>query len=122
MTIHNSRFDLFPLTTQDLWFVTSCFWEGNSGTLDEIDNFILRDQKGGLHVLLNTEDECTTILSNLGKCPHSDIAEHPRILTPWTRVLLEKLTGSAASQEIPRIFGTRRFLTVLTSARHLSLS
>ena len=30
--------------------------------------------------------------------------------TPWTRVLLEKLTGSAASQEIPRIFGTRRFL------------
>ena len=30
--------------------------------------------------------------------------------------------GSAASQEIPRIFGTRRFLTALTSARHLSLS
>ena len=24
-------------------------------------------------------------------------------LTPWRRVLLEKLTGSAASQEIPRI-------------------
>ena len=24
-------------------------------------------------------------------------------LTPWSRVLLEKLTGSAASQEIPRI-------------------
>ena len=44
------------------------------------------------------------------------------ILTPWSRVLLEKLTRSAASQEIPRIFGTRRFLTVLTSARHLSLS
>ena len=44
------------------------------------------------------------------------------LLTPWSRVLLEKLTGSAASQEIPRIFGTRRFVTVLTSARHLSLS
>ena len=44
------------------------------------------------------------------------------ILTPWSRVLLEKLTGSAASQEIPRIFGTRRFLTVPTSARHLYLS
>ena len=44
------------------------------------------------------------------------------LLTPWSRVLLEKLTGSAASQEIPRIFGTRKFLTVLTSARHLSLS
>ena len=44
------------------------------------------------------------------------------LLTPWSRVLLEKLTGSAASQEISRIFGTRRFLTVLTSTRHLSLS
>ena len=44
------------------------------------------------------------------------------LLTPCSRVLLEKLTGSAASQEIPRIFGTQRFLTVLTSACHLSLS
>jgi hypothetical protein len=26
------------------------------------------------------------------------------LLTPWSRVLLENLTGSAASQEIPRIF------------------
>ena len=41
------------------------------------------------------------------------------LLIPWSRVLLEKLTASAASQEIPRIFGTRRFITVLTSARHL---
>jgi len=43
------------------------------------------------------------------------------LLTPWSRVLLEKLNGSAASQEIPRIFGTRKFITVPTSARHLSL-
>ena len=28
----------------------------------------------------------------------------------------------AASQEIPRIYGTRKFLTVPTSARHPSLS
>ena len=44
------------------------------------------------------------------------------LLTPWSKAPLEKLTGSAASQEIPCIFGTRRFLTVPTSARHLSLS
>ena len=44
------------------------------------------------------------------------------LLTAWNRVLLEKLSDSAASQEIPRIFGTRMFLTVPTSARHLSLS
>jgi len=40
------------------------------------------------------------------------------LLTPRSRVLLEKVTGSAASQEIPRIFGTWRFITVLTSALH----
>ena len=44
------------------------------------------------------------------------------LLTPYSTVLLEKLTGSAASQEITRIFGTRKFLTVPTSACHLSLS
>ena len=44
------------------------------------------------------------------------------LLIPWRRVLLKKLTGSAASQETTRIFGTRRFLTVLTIERHLSLS
>jgi hypothetical protein len=45
------------------------------------------------------------------------------LLTPWSRVLLEKLTVNfAASQEIPHIYGTRKFLTVPTRARHLSLS
>jgi hypothetical protein len=44
------------------------------------------------------------------------------LLTRWSRAPLEKLPGSAASQEVPRIFGTRRFITVPTSARHLSLS
>jgi len=47
---------------------------------------------------------------------------HVYLFTAWSKLLLEKLTGSAASQEIPRIFGTPRFITVLTSARHLSLS
>ena len=40
------------------------------------------------------------------------------LLTAWSRVL-EKLTGSAASQEIPR---SLRNTKVLKSARHLSLS
>jgi hypothetical protein len=45
------------------------------------------------------------------------------LFTPWSRVLLEKLTVNfAASQEIPRIYGTRKFFTVPTSARQLSLS
>jgi hypothetical protein len=37
------------------------------------------------------------------------------LFTSWSRVLLEKLTGFAASQEIPHIYGTRKFITVLTS-------
>jgi hypothetical protein len=45
------------------------------------------------------------------------------LLTLWSRVLLEKPTVNfAGSQEIPRIYGTRKFLTVPTRARHLSLS
>jgi hypothetical protein len=40
----------------------------------------------------------------------------PYLLAPWSRVLLEKLTVNfAASQEIPRIYGTLKFLTVPTS-------
>jgi hypothetical protein len=45
------------------------------------------------------------------------------LLTPWSRVLLEKLpVNFAASQEFSRIYGTRKSLTVPTSAHHLSLS
>jgi hypothetical protein len=48
--------------------------------------------------------------------------KEPYLLTPWSRVLLEKLTSDfAASQEISRIYGTRKSLTVPTSARHLSV-
>jgi hypothetical protein len=35
------------------------------------------------------------------------------LLTPWSRVLLEKLTGFAVSQKIPRIYGTPKFITAL---------
>ena len=44
------------------------------------------------------------------------------LLTPWSRVMLEKVTGSAACKEIPRTFGTRKFITVFATTRHLSLS
>jgi hypothetical protein len=44
------------------------------------------------------------------------------LFTPPSRVLLEKLTGSKLVKKFPAFYGTRRFITVLTSARHLSLS
>jgi hypothetical protein len=52
----------------------------------------------------------------------SKVVNDEYLLTPWSRVLLEKLPGSVASQEISRIFGTRRFYTIHTSVRHPSLS
>ena len=44
------------------------------------------------------------------------------LLTPWRRVLLEKLTGSQLVKKFPAFHGARRFITALTSVRHLSLS
>ena len=44
------------------------------------------------------------------------------LLTVWWRVLLEKLTGLQLVKKFPAFHGTRRFITVLTSVRHLSLS
>jgi len=43
-------------------------------------------------------------------------------LTAWSRVLLEKLTGSHLVKKFPAFYGTGRFITAFTSARHLSLS
>ena len=44
------------------------------------------------------------------------------IITPWCRVLLEKLTGLQIVKKFPAFHGTRRFITALTSVRQLSLS
>ena len=44
------------------------------------------------------------------------------LLTPWCRVLLVKLTGLQLVKKFPAFHGTRRFITALTSVRHLSLS
>ena len=44
------------------------------------------------------------------------------LLTPWCRVLLEKLTGLLPVKKFPAFHGTRKFITALTSVRHLSLS
>ena len=46
----------------------------------------------------------------------------PYLLTSWCRVLLEKLAGLQLVKKFPAFYGTRRFITALTSVRHLSLS
>ena len=44
------------------------------------------------------------------------------LLSQWSRVLLEKTTGSQLVKKFPTYYGTWRFITVFTSACHLSLS
>jgi hypothetical protein len=42
--------------------------------------------------------------------------------TPWSRVLPEKLERPELLKKFPAFYGTRRFITAFTTARHLSLS
>ena len=44
------------------------------------------------------------------------------LLTPWSRVLLEKPTAVQLVKKFPALYGIRNFINVFTSARHLSLS
>ena len=46
----------------------------------------------------------------------------PYLLTPWSRVFLEKLTGLQLVKKFSEFCGSRRFFTALTIARLLSLS
>jgi len=44
------------------------------------------------------------------------------LLTPWSRVFFEKLTGFQLVKKFPALCVSRRFITAFTSARHLSPS
>jgi hypothetical protein len=44
------------------------------------------------------------------------------LVTPWSTVLLEKLTGSQLVKKFPAFYATRRFITAFTSVHDLSLS
>jgi len=46
---------------------------------------------------------------------------HTYLLTPRSRALLEKLFGFQLVKKFPEFYGTRRFITAFTSARHMSL-
>jgi hypothetical protein len=68
-----------------------------------------------------------SILSQINSMPpfhvlkiHFNIITY--LLTPWSTVLLKKLTDSQLVKKLPTFYGTRRFITAFTSAHHLSLS
>jgi len=43
------------------------------------------------------------------------------LLSPWSRVVLEKLTGSQLDKKFPAFCGKRRFITAFARAHYLSL-
>jgi hypothetical protein len=47
---------------------------------------------------------------------------HTHSLTPWCKILFEKLIVTQLVKNIPLSYGTRRFITVFTKARHWTLS
>ena len=44
------------------------------------------------------------------------------LLSPWSRILLEKKTGSQLVNKFPAFYGNRPFIAAFTPARHQSLS
>jgi len=44
------------------------------------------------------------------------------LLTPYSRILLEKLNVSQVVKKFPAIYGTRRFITAFTRTHNLFLS
>ena len=54
--------------------------------------------------------------------PNDSVGRVAYLLTPWCRVLLEKITGSQLVKKFPAFYGNRVFITAFTNARHLSLS
>jgi hypothetical protein len=51
----------------------------------------------------------------------SVVSENSYLLNQWSRVILEKLTGLQLVKKLSAFYGTQRFITAHTSARHLSL-
>jgi len=45
-----------------------------------------------------------------------------KAINPWIRVLFEKLTGHQLVKKFPTFYGIKRFMTVFTRLRYLSLS
>ena len=64
-----------------------------------------------------------TLLSRMLRLPLSYLITYlfTYLLIPCSRVL-DKLTDSQLVKKFPALYGTRRFITTFTSARHLSLS
>jgi hypothetical protein len=62
-------------------------------------------------------EECHSIPYSLQQ---ADVSTY--LITPWSRVLLEKLICSQLVKKFPKYYGIGRFINAFTSVCHLSLS
>ena len=83
---------------------------------EERNSHIFRDGSLKSHIISGSFFHVPTII------PSTFNSNKDYLLTPWCRVLLEKLTGLQLVKKFPAFHGTRRLITALTSVRHLSLS
>jgi len=83
--------------------VTPCCCGGTCGAAEHTE---------GTNWKVNSEEGSSMFLRN---------TDTKYLITPQSRVL-EKLTGFQPVKKFPAFYGTRRFITALTSARQLSLS
>jgi len=63
----------------------------------------------------------THLLTYLFNYSLTHLLTHPLTCLLHGTIILEKLTGSQLVKKFPTFYGTRRFITAFTSARHLSL-
>jgi hypothetical protein len=66
-----------------------------------------------------------SVLQELTACGNTALVHLVKLtylLTPWSRILLEKLTGLQLVKKFPIFYGTRRFLPHSQVPGHLSLS
>jgi hypothetical protein len=58
------------------------------------------------------------VYGSFNNCQHVTLY----LLTPWSKVLLEKLIAFQLAKKFPAFYGIKMFITAFTSARHQSLS
>ena len=76
-----------------------------------------------IRLITKTQNMCTAALVVRDRVTYTRVVtQYTHLLTPWSRVLLEKLTGFQLVKKFPAFYGTRRFITAFTSASHLPYS
>ena len=96
------------LKNEDQPWIFEFFEEWGWGWAGSLDTVRFSRISSERYIKLKTSVKCMSILTYL--------------LTPWSRVLLEKLTDFNLVKKFPAFYGTRKFITAFTRAQHLSLS